>query len=134
MLQLHHYTDEQDKTGYHVFKYIRFILLIVAIHISISLCFSYASKYYLKGILGQNTFPWNSTAEEFFAVVLFAPFVETWLLQVLTFNSFSYVANFTNLGKTPKTISLYCFPACYSQVYIPTIGYIQQMLFSAAFY
>ena len=99
-MQLRYFNmNDHQQTGQISFKYIKFILSIVAIHILISLCFSYASKYYLKGILGQNTFIWSSAAEEFFAIVLFAPFVETWLLQVLTFKGFSYVINYTNLGK-----------------------------------
>lgn len=100
MLRLQHPMNDQDLAKHHIFKHIKFIFCIVVVNIIIGLLFVIISYFYFKNTLSKNTIKWNSVTEEFLISVIAAPFLETLLLQVATYNIFRYAIKFTNFNET----------------------------------
>lgn len=67
------------------------IISVVVFNILIGISISYISHSFFGGILSTNGIKWESIFEEIVVVGVFAPFIETFLFQTLTYKFFKYV-------------------------------------------
>ena len=83
-------------------KHLKFIIIVVILNLFFAICVSYLSHNIFEDVLSKNVNKFESIIEEFLIVVIFAPFLETLFLQVLTLKFFNYVTSDTNIKENNK--------------------------------
>lgn len=85
-------------------NYIAVIIGVVFFNIFLGLLITFTSSVFFDNVLSRGKIIWDNFWEEFIVVVLFAPFVETFLFQSLTFKFLQYVTQNYVIDKKSKDV------------------------------